>query len=408
MEIQGGNNGNQNGYGNGNMNNGYGNNNVPNGYGNNNGQAVNSQQNVGNNHHVNGYEQQNINGQQNMYQQNVNNQQNMYQQNVNGQQNGQYYQSNNNYQQNVNQQNPYGSIQSDANFNVNKANNHKIVIIVIAIILVLLCCCGGGFFAISSGISAVQKQKYSNIDLSDNDEDDGWYVEYSTDDDDDDWYAEYSTDDDDYFDFSTDDDIEEYSDQVDSNEYYGPTDVITGDYSDSVIINNGDKTILGGNAQGFITVEGTNWDRFVNVDYQPDDMIGFTDGNYIITMRAIDGTGLSYDDLKASLEYSFENIKSSYDLSSDHVCAIDNIFDTYGKALYDKDDYDYKLFSMLFINNNSNYEWGKDLYYIAIEANSSVSDADFGDFVGVTLDSFEFSLEYVSSAFFNTDVSDLF
>lgn len=137
---------------------------------------------------------------------------------------------------------------------------------------------------------------------------------------------------------------------------------------------------LGDTRHGYINVPDRTWLKFIDTAHQSDDMIAFTDNDYLVTLRYIDGISNTKEELNNSLDMNIEsiigNLGTEYDIKE---IIGDN---TICKTIYTRNNNGNKLFMALFTSDLSD-----DLMYVSIEELKSVKESEFKELVNSVMNS---------------------
>lgn len=151
---------------------------------------------------------------------------------------------------------------------------------------------------------------------------------------------------------------------------------------------------LGGERFGSITKPVGVWKDYSDINYNSENMLGFTNNSEIITMAYYDGTGYTKEDIRGSVTSSLTN--ASANVGTDAADKKDQQFsydDFYAESEYITYNDGYQLFMIFFQSDETS-----DMMYIAIES-ADMDTAEFAHFVNGIVNSHSFVTQSLDISF---------
>lgn len=151
---------------------------------------------------------------------------------------------------------------------------------------------------------------------------------------------------------------------------------------------------LGGARFGSITKPVGVWKDYSDINYNSENMLGYTNNSEIITMAYYDGTGYTKEDIRGSVTSSLTNASATVD--TDAVDKKDQQFsydDFYAESEYITYNNGYQLFMIFFQSDATS-----DMMYIAIES-ADMDTAEFAHFVNGIVNSHSFVTQPLDISF---------
>lgn len=174
------------------------------------------------------------------------------------------------------------------------------------------------------------------------------------------------------------------------NDYSNYLEDYLDDYSDdnNAVIDDSDaitSETLGGEKFGYITKPDGVWKDYTDINYNSENMLGFTNNTEIITMSYYDGTGYTKDDIRSSVTSSLANASANVDTdASDKKDQQFSYDDFYAESEYITYNDGYQLFMIFFQSDETS-----DMMYIAIES-ADMNTVEFGNMVNEIVNSHSF------------------
>lgn len=186
-----------------------------------------------------------------------------------------------------------------------------------------------------------------------------------------------------------------YHEEFDNNADYDSSE--NKNQNNTTADNSSAENRLGDIRQGYIDKPEGTWADFYNIDYHPDSMLGYTNGDVIIIMNYYDAVGYSKEDIRASVDASIKNIKANQTDVVERSNQTYNYSDFYGKYTYYCDSQGYKLFTFIFQSDSS-----EDMIYFTVES-SAMSTEEFNKFVNEVVNTHSFIPIELDIQFFDYD-----